>query len=114
MLAGGLRACAPDQHDERSRARADGIDVSYSTGSDADVDSLGELIGESPAMVALRASVRRLIDMQSQARRPAPILLLGETGTGKGLLAKLLHREGPRRGGPFVDVNCPAIPNSLM
>jgi len=43
-------------------------------------------------------------------RRPPAILLRGETGTGKGLVARTMHRAGPRAPAPFVDVNCAAIP----
>ncbi|MBI4218518.1 MAG: sigma 54-interacting transcriptional regulator, partial [Chloroflexi bacterium] len=46
--------------------------------------------------------------------RPPAVLIQGETGAGKGLVASLLHRAGPRAGGRFVDVNCAAIPESLI
>src|SRR5262249_19774214 len=49
-----------------------------------------------------------------RGRRTAPILILGETGTGKGLLARAIHQAGPRRQGPFIDVNCAAIPETLL
>src|SRR3990172_4269856 len=75
---------------------------------------LEELVGESPAIVALREKIGRLLHLQSDARRVPPILIQGETGTGKGLIARAIHRAGPRRDGPFVDVNCAAIPETLL
>src|SRR5262245_30711232 len=75
---------------------------------------LAELIGESPGMVALRQAVARLVERRTEGRRLPPILIRGETGTGKGLLARALHRAGPRANGPFVDVNCAAIPETLL
>jgi len=78
------------------------------------MDDLRELIGASPAIEALRASVRRLVQIGAAARRPPAVLITGETGTGKGLVARLLHRAGPRAHGPFVDVNCAAIPDTLL
>jgi DNA-binding NtrC family response regulator/tetratricopeptide (TPR) repeat protein len=77
------------------------------------MDALSELIGESPAIVALREEARRVLGNLG-ARRLPPVLIEGETGTGKGLLARLLHRAGPRSAGPFVAVNCAAIPESLL
>ena len=54
-----------------------------------------ELLGDSPRMVALREKIRRLIDLPAAAPRLPPILIQGETGTGKGLLANVIHRAGP-------------------
>jgi Sigma-54 interaction domain len=65
-------------------------------------------------MVALRSEVARLLARQGGARRLPPILILGETGTGKGLLARCIDQAGSRRDGPFVAVNCAAIPETLL
>src|SRR5262249_9285902 len=73
-----------------------------------------DLIGESHVMADVRQTLQRLLERQAQARRPVPILLLGETGVGKSLVASVLHRAGPRAAGPFVGVNCAAIPGSLL
>jgi DNA-binding NtrC family response regulator/tetratricopeptide (TPR) repeat protein len=78
------------------------------------MDPWSELLGQSPAVEAVRDTVRRLLGRQQPGRRPPAILLEGETGTGKGLLARLIHRLGPRARGEFVDVNCAAIPETLL
>jgi DNA-binding NtrC family response regulator/tetratricopeptide (TPR) repeat protein len=75
---------------------------------------LDGLRGESRPMVALRTQVAQLLARQTGARRLPPVLLLGETGTGKGLLARSVHEAGPRRDGSFVAVNCAAIPETLL
>src|SRR5215471_10684980 len=73
----------------------------------------GEPLGNSPAMRAVLEKVGRLTKLQSGGRRLPPILIQGETGTGKGFIAELIHRKGQRAAGPFVAVNCSAIPEQL-
>jgi DNA-binding NtrC family response regulator/predicted ATPase len=75
---------------------------------------LAELVGESPGIVAVRERIARLVARASDVRRLPPVLIQGETGSGKGLVARALHRAGPRSAGPFVDVNCAAIPETLL
>jgi DNA-binding NtrC family response regulator/tetratricopeptide (TPR) repeat protein len=75
---------------------------------------LGDLIRQAPVMACLREQIRRIIERTSSSRRLPPILLQGETGTGKNLVARVIHRAGPRGDGPFIDVNCAAIPAGLL
>jgi DNA-binding NtrC family response regulator/tetratricopeptide (TPR) repeat protein len=75
---------------------------------------LSELLGECPEIRAVRETVRRLLAHGTEGRRLPALLILGETGTGKGLLVRALHRAGPRAAGPLVEVNCAAIPETLL
>ena len=76
---------------------------------DADTSVFGpRLLGASAAMQHMREMIGRV------ARSQAPVHISGESGTGKELVAKLIHESGPRRDGPFVPVNCGAIPTELM
>ena len=74
----------------------------------AAANSKSQLLGDSPAMYELRDMVDRV------ARSQAPVHISGESGTGKELVARLVHDSGPRGDGPFVPVNCGAIPAELM
>lgn len=67
-----------------------------------------QLLGNSPAMEQIRRLIEKL------ARNQAPVFITGESGTGKELAARLIHAQGPRAEGPFVPVNCGAIPQDLV
>ncbi len=67
-----------------------------------------KLIGQSAAMQAVRQTIAKV------ARSQAPVYIRGESGTGKELVARMIHELGPRSAGPFVPVNCGAIPSELM
>jgi two-component system response regulator PilR (NtrC family) len=71
-------------------------------------ESEGGLLGRAPSIQALRDMIARL------ARSQAPVHISGESGTGKELVAHLIHSRSPRADGPFVPVNCGAIPSELM
>ncbi|MGN2409557.1 sigma-54-dependent transcriptional regulator [Pseudomonas syringae] len=66
------------------------------------------LLGDSPPMRILRSQIAKL------ARSQAPVYISGESGSGKELVARLIHEQGPRGEKPFVPVNCGAIPSDLM
>ena len=67
-----------------------------------------QLIGNTPVMRDLRKQISKM------ARSQAPIYISGESGSGKEVVARLIHANGPRASGPFVPVNCGAIPTELM
>lgn len=71
-------------------------------------DNSRSLLGKSAPMEAIRATVAKL------ARSQAPVYISGESGTGKELVARLIHEQGPRSEGPFIPVNCGAIPAELI
>ncbi len=71
-------------------------------------DSFEDMLGASPQMQAVFGFVRKV------ASASAPVLILGENGTGKEMVARALHRRGLQRGGPFVPINCNAIPENLL
>jgi two-component system response regulator PilR (NtrC family) len=68
----------------------------------------GLLLGNSPQILTLRNQARKL------ARSQAPVFIQGESGSGKELVARTIHQQGPRCDGPFIAVNCGAIPSELM
>ena len=76
--------------------------------SKADNEAISTITGNSPRIVELREQIGKL------ARSQAPIYISGESGAGKELAARAIHQQSSRRDGPFVAVNCGAIPEELM
>src|SRR5687768_12465899 len=66
------------------------------------------LVGQSGEMQAIFAVIEKVADT------PSTVLITGESGTGKELVAKALHEQSSRKGGPFIKINCAAIPKTLM
>ena len=74
-----------------------------------------ELVGDAPKMIGDSYAFRHAVEQATQvARSDVSVLLLGESGTGKELLAAHVHRESPFAPGPFIKVNCAAIPTDLI
>jgi two-component system NtrC family response regulator len=71
-------------------------------------DSFEGMLGSSPEMQGVFSSIRKV------ATTDAPVLVLGESGTGKEMAALAIHNRSPRRSGPFVPINCGAIPETLL
>jgi two-component system nitrogen regulation response regulator NtrX len=72
------------------------------------IDAPFEIVGKTPVMRLLMEKIEKV------AATPARVLITGENGTGKELVARALHRMSPRAGKPFVEVNCAAIPGELI
>ncbi len=74
-----------------------------------------EVLGESLPIRALRDQIAQIARLESSGGGGGPtVLILGETGAGKGMVARGLHDQGPQASGPFVEINCAAIPTSLL
>jgi len=71
--------------------------------------TIQNLIGEHPSIVALRTLVARVA-----RSKVSTVLIYGETGTGKGLVARMIHQQSARAGSEFLDINCAAIPGALL
>ena len=85
-----------------------GEEKKYLEGELRAAEDFGEIVGESPAL-------KHLLDQASTvAGSDATVLILGETGTGKELIARAIHQQSSRKNGPFIKVNCAAIPTGLL
>ena len=78
-------------------------------------ERLREIVGGAPRMIGSSPAWARAVEQATMAARSdARVLLIGESGTGKELLAAHIHKSSPFAGGPFVKVNCAAIPTELI
>ena len=90
--------------------------LSYYQRRDAQSAVLDGLLGESAPILALKQTLAQLVQAEANMRDAAgpAVLVLGETGSGKEVVARALHFNGPRRGRPFVELNCAALPAQLL
>jgi two-component system response regulator HydG len=71
-------------------------------------ERFGDIVGKSPQMLAIFQSIQKIAATHSS------VFLFGESGTGKELVARAIHRQSPRAGGPFIKVNCSALAETLL
>ncbi|HTJ82446.1 MAG TPA: sigma 54-interacting transcriptional regulator, partial [Polyangiaceae bacterium] len=93
------RELAIERLEDEARARQEALTHRHDFGS---------IVGRGAAMARVFRTLDRVIDA------PLPILVLGESGTGKELVARAIHFQGTRRAGPFVGINCAALPATLL
>jgi two-component system, NtrC family, response regulator AtoC len=86
------------------------LELSYHRRRAASDVAFGAVLGESPAMGAVLEQARQIATLDETP----PVLIIGETGTGKGLVARAIHAGSRRAAKPFIEVNCTALPATLM
>jgi DNA-binding NtrC family response regulator len=85
-------------------------ELSYYRSRAAQPVRFGEVIGDSPAIRGVLDQARQIAALEETP----PVLIVGETGTGKGLVARTIHASSSRAARPFIEVNCTALPATLM
>lgn len=92
--------------------------LSYYQSREEKRSGLDRIRGRSQSVLELKERIARILaadEKAAQERQPGPpVLILGQTGTGKELVARALHYDGPRRSKPFIEVNCAALPEQLV
>ena len=90
--------------------------LAYYRRKDEDRGGLDRIIGTSDAIQTVKRRITQIVAMEARqvSGGPPAVLITGETGTGKELIARALHFDGPRRAMPFVELNCAALPENLL
>ena len=83
--------------------------LQHQAASQHDQYAIDSLIGDSPAMASLRAMLKQIVKVPFSS-----LIVSGETGTGKGMIARILHYSGVRSHAPLVEINCAALPRELL
>lgn len=89
-------------------------ELNYLKAREATGGHLTEILGESPPIATLRQQIARIASLESAEGAVPTVLIQGETGTGKEMVARALHFSSSRAKGPFVEINCAAIPAALL
>jgi len=77
--------------------------------------TVDNIIGKCPQINTIKNNICRITELDKVASGAPPTIIIGgETGTGKELVAKAIHYQGPRSLSPFIEINCPAIPHTMM
>ncbi|MGB7301068.1 MAG: sigma-54 dependent transcriptional regulator [Burkholderiaceae bacterium] len=91
-----------------SELMRDGISATLNHGA-------ARIIGHSAATLEIRASIERIVEATRSLKDCLPgVLITGESGTGKDLVARAIHQDGPRSNGPLICVNCASLPSELV
>jgi DNA-binding NtrC family response regulator len=99
-----------------SQSRLEGS-LSYIRSKEKRESGLERIIGNSPAVMEMKQRIRFLLAAERSAdgsEAGPPVLIMGETGTGKELIARAIHFDGPRSNQPFIPINCAALPEQLV
>jgi DNA-binding NtrC family response regulator len=90
--------------------------IQFLSGQRVRPQGLDAIVGESSPIRELKERIARFLQVETALtdEMPPPVLISGETGTGKELVARAIHQAGGRRAGPFIELNCAALPNSLV